>query len=311
MENDSRVKSAMKEGGNAVGLAAAVALSAATLNPLPLIVGVVAEAAYLLFVPDSKWYKGILQKRYDAGIEERRQKLKEQILPTLSPAMQDRYLRLEAMRDQIYKQASENESWFGEILKKLDYLLEKFLMFGSKEVQFRNYLGSVLDEVRAEKRGSSIIPGPPPKMKKRSEEPVSPLNADIPDEIFMNPEASWVKKTVKEIQDSYGDELDKINKYLATAQEIELHTKSVLEKRQEIISRRKEYIAQIGSILSNLNHQSRLMEDTFGLINDEIRARSPEQVLADIEDVVYQTNAMNSALEEVAPFEQMVARFSA
>lgn len=53
------------------------------------------------------------------------------------------------------------------------------------------------------------------------------------------------------------------------------------------------------------------MEDTFGMINDEIRARSPEQVLADIEDVVFQTNAMTSALEEVAPFEQMVARLSA
>ena len=38
---------------------------------------------------------------------------------------------------------------------------------------------------------------------------------------------------------------------------------------------------------------------------------SPEQVLADIEDVVFQTNAMTSALEEVAPFEQMVARLTA
>ena len=41
-------------------------------------------------------------------------------------------------------------------------------------------------------------------------------------------------------------------------------------------------------------------EDTFGLINDEIRARSPEQILADIEEVVVATDTMSTALEEVA-----------
>lgn len=46
------------------------------------------------------------------------------------------------------------------------------------------------------------------------------------------------------------------------------------------------------------------MEDTFGLINDEIRARSPEQMLADIDDVVLQTDSLTEALQEVAPFDQ-------
>jgi len=44
------------------------------------------------------------------------------------------------------------------------------------------------------------------------------------------------------------------------------------------------------------------------VINDEIRARSPEQILSDIEDVVFQTETMTSLLEEVAPFEQMSSR---
>lgn len=39
------------EGFNAVGLAGAAALSAALLNPLPLIGALVVEAAYLLFCP--------------------------------------------------------------------------------------------------------------------------------------------------------------------------------------------------------------------------------------------------------------------
>jgi hypothetical protein len=310
MKNESRYAAAFKENANTVGLATLVAVSAATLNPIPIIAGLVCEAAYMLFVPDSKWYGKRLQKRYDDAIAERRRKLKEQILPTLSPAMRDRYLRLESTRDQIYQDSDNDDSrrWFADVIKKLDFLLEKFLLFGSKEVQFRNYLSNVLSEVRAENKGINTLNLPSVSDRKEKEKP---LAADIPDEIFMTPESNWVKLTVDEIKERYQDELDRIDKFLATSKEVELHTQAVLQKRREVIQRRMEYIDRIGSILSNLNHQSRLMEDTFGLINDEIRARSPEQVLADIEDVVFQTNAMTSALEEVAPFEQMVARLSA
>ncbi len=310
MKNESKYATAFKENGNLIAGAMAVALALAIPSVLPIILGLVAEGAYLLFVPDSKWYVKRLQAKYDASIVERRRKLKEQILPTLSPAMRDRYLRLESTRDQIYNDADQNDSrtWFGDVIKKLDFLLEKFLLFGSKEVQFRNYLSSVLDEVRAEDKGINTLNLPLPSAKANQSKP---LSQDIPDEIFMTPETNWVKNTVEEIKRRYQDELDKIQKFLDTSQEIELHTQAVLNKRHDVIQRRIEYIDRIGSILSNLNHQSRLMEDTFGMINDEIRARSPEQVLADIEDVVFQTNAMTSALEEVAPFEQMVARLSA
>lgn len=310
MKNESKYASAFKENANTLGLATLVAVSAATLNPLPLIGGLLAEAAYMVFVPDSKWYAKRLQQRYDDAIADRRKKLKDQVLPTLSPAMRDRYLRLEATRDQIYTDAGTDErrSWFADVIKKLDFLLEKFLLFGSKEVQFRNYLEGVLTEVRAEDSGINSLDAPLPQTRKKRNEPIAP---EIPDEIFMTPETNWVKQTVEEIKHCYQDQLDKIDAFLANSAEVELHNQAILNKRREVIKRRMEYIERIGYILSNLNHQSRLMEDTFGLINDEIRARSPEQVLADIEDVVFQTNAMTSALEEVAPFEQMVARLTA
>lgn len=312
MGNTSKIKEAFKEQGNILGMAGAIALSFALVNPLPLIAAVVAEAGYLLFVPDSQWFARRLAKRYDEEINERRRKLKEQILPTLSPAMQDRYLRLESTRDQIYSECNNDERpWFREVLRKLDFLLEKFLLFGGKEVQFRNYIATVLEEVEREA-------GKPPRLdddaaggKWKAKKRVSPLNDDAPDEIFLNPETNWVTVTVKKIQDSYTDQCKKIDAWLESQGETDLHNKAILEKRKEVIERRHEYVGRIGSILTNLNHQSRLMEDTFGLINDEIRARSPEQVLADIEDVVSQTNVMTEALEEVAPFEQMVARLSA
>src|SRR3954462_5346703 len=106
MKNESRQASAFKESAKAIGLTAALAASAVLLTPVPLIAGLVAEAAYMMFVPDSKWYAKRLQARYDQAIADRRQKLKEQILPTLSPAMRNRYLRLESTRDQIYQDSN-------------------------------------------------------------------------------------------------------------------------------------------------------------------------------------------------------------
>jgi hypothetical protein len=84
----------------------------------------------------------------------------------------------------------------------------------------------------------------------------------------------------------------------------------VMEKRLDVLRRRQEFTAKIGKILTNLNHQLELLEDTFGLINDEIRARSPEQILSDIDEVVWQTDTMTKVLDEVAPLEQLVARVS-
>src|SRR5438034_3090360 len=150
MRRGNRYLEAFKESFNVVGLTTAAALAAATLTPLPLLAGLVAEAAYLLFVSDSRWYEARLSRRYDAEVERRRQQLKEQVLPTLRPSMQTRFARLEEMCLQIDAQPIEGQTWFREVLRKLDYLLEKFLQFASKEAQFRSYLQSLLEEVRGD-----------------------------------------------------------------------------------------------------------------------------------------------------------------
>jgi len=112
MPSKNRYLEAFKESHNAIGIAAVVALCAATLNPIPLVAGLVLEAAYLLIVPDSKWYAARLAKKYDGEIEERRRKLKEQTLPTLRPELQQRFARLETLRQQIGDRAAEDERWF-------------------------------------------------------------------------------------------------------------------------------------------------------------------------------------------------------
>lgn len=283
-------KAALTENLNLAGLATATAVSMAMLNPLPLLGALVVEAAYLLFVPDTKWYEKRLAVKYDAEVVERRRKLRHQVFPKLNPQTQARFARLEMTRDQIGNQTVEGRMIYREVLRKLDYLLEKFLLFASKEVEFENYLRSVLDEV---KHGPVV---PPPVQKK----PNKKIVFQIED---MTDKDEWTKDTVEMICEKYSREIDGIDELVARDEN--LHNQAVLGKRKEVLNRRSQYVVRIGQSLINVSHQLHLMEDTFGLINDEIRARSPEQVLADIEDVVFQTDSLTATLEDVAPFDVM------
>jgi hypothetical protein len=301
MRISSRYISAIKENANVLGLATAASLSAATLSPIPLLVGIVAEAAYLLFVPDSKWYGARLAKRAEAENQKRWRELKDRVLPLLRPETQSRFARLEQMRQQLEATSDGQQLWFREVTGKLDYLLEKFLLFAGSEVRFRDHLRAVREELSglpAHGGKPSAITGAPPPDRRRGTP--QPRYATAP-----SPE-SWVRETVAVIEQSYDRELAVVEQSLAHEQDA--NTRAVLEKRLEVLRRRREFVAKIAQILVNLHHQLELVEDTFGLINDELRARSPEQILADIEDVVGQAETMTRVLEEVAPYEQMVAR---
>lgn len=277
MSSPNRVRDAFLEGYNTVGLASVVALSLATLNPLPFIAGAVAEAAYLLFVPDSKWYAERVEAKYDAAVVARRERLKGEVLPTVSGVVANRFLRLEKVRGQIDSQTGGDRKPYRQVLRKLDYLLEKFLLFGQKQAQFRAYLSNLLAEVEN-------------------------LPAGKPDDRqTLEPGQEWARRTAERIQRHYEREMGRLGETLAT--EANLHTMAILEKRREVLTRRREYVERMAETLTNLGHQLGLMEDTFGLINDEIRARSPEQVLADIDGVVNQTDTLTERLEEVAPFD--------
>lgn len=310
----NRYVAALKENYNGIGLATVAAISAATLNPLPLLIGLVAEAAYLLIVPDTKWYQTRLAARSAAAAEAERQRIRAELLPTLRPDVQTRFAHLEEMRRQI--QAQDDKAWYGEVVQKLDYLLEKFLLFGAKESQFQSYLS----KLRAELRGggdwdlnSRREEQDPPPISRRAARRLDevprrqtrPTSSEAAARGDGNEDDRWVQHTVEEIQAHYQSECERLEAQLqADADEA---NRAVLAKRVDVLKRRAEFADKIGKILGNINHQLQLVDDTFGLINDEIRARSPEQILADIDEVVVATNSMSSTLEEIAPYEQMVA----
>jgi hypothetical protein len=316
MSRINRFREALKENFNLAGLATAVLSAAYLVHPLPLLIGLVAEVAYLLFVPDSKWYENRLSKRHDAEVLRRREELKKQILPILRPEVRERFARLEEIRRQLDERPVEDPTWFRQVLRKLDFLIEKYLQFASKEMEFRRYLASLRADLtldnRQESRGEwqRNARQVAERHRKRGgrdgvrgEYQVEP-DFDIP----LDPNDRWVARTVEEIQAHYDREMEGVKQQLE--QDHDVSTKNVLEKRLEVLQRRHEFVRKINTILTNLNHQLRLLEDTFGLINDEIRARSPEQVLSDIDEVVISTNTMTQVLEEMMPYEQMIARLS-
>ena len=89
-----------------------------------------------------------LSKRFDSEVVARRKALKDRIVPTLRIDVQERFFHLEGVRSQITTQSQDEQKWFREVLRKLDYLLEKFLLFAGKEAQFRSYLQSLSQEVQ-------------------------------------------------------------------------------------------------------------------------------------------------------------------
>ena len=334
MKLPNRYAEAFKENFNLIGLAGSVAVAAALVNPvispLVLLSALVLEAAYLIFVPDSRWYTDRLSRRHDAEIQARRDKIKAEVLPTLRPDLQRRFLRLEEMRAQIGTLSMGEKTWFLEVLRKLDFLLDKYLQFAAKEGQFRAYLASILTEARGEmtappgktgnrpswldnafdgSRSASGLSKQPRRGKGPSPVALGPAGVgsrQVPGHTGVGHSDQWVQNTVAEVQKNYDEELEKLR--ALAKDEKDDTTRAVLEKRCEVLQRRREFVSKMGRILQNLNHQLELLEDTFGLISDEIRARPPEQVLADIEDVVTQTNTMTQVLEEIAPYEQSLAR---
>lgn len=340
----NRYLEAFKESYNVLGLSAAAAASLALMAtpfmPIPILVGLVAEAAYILFVSDSRWYQVRLAKRFDADIEKRRAELKMRVMPTLQPTMQARFTQLENMRRSINDQAADQPEWFREVLRKLDFLLEKFLHFAAKDAQFHQYLESVLmqecgsadvgpnhrvnpqiaanvaTQLRSGRGLAGALPPIVPPQSSRAKGQVPSANATVLQAATLNGNASgastvssrnngWTNAAVARIQEHYDRELAELK--AGAENESDSSTRAVLEKRLDVLGRRREFIGKIGRIQTNLLHQLSLVEDTFGLISDEIRAQPPEQVLADINDVVSQTNTMTQLLEEFAPFENSLS----
>jgi len=264
-----------------------VVLPLAMGEPLLLLLVGALELCYLVYLPSTAWYARRLQRREEAAIRRNREANKVKILPSLCPAMRDRYKRLETMHRQALDQTRDAHQWFEDTPRKFDYLLDTFLEFASKQSSFLNYLAFVQEDVC----GSSPA---------RSKE-FNPYRTNSP----LDPAAPWVNEALTGIRAKYAGELKTLRERLDGDEEEA--TAALLAKHVEILTRRAEFIEKLAQTLDNISRQLQVLEDSFGLINDVMQARKPEEaVLAEIDDAVAQTDAMARLLKEMSDSEQII-----
>ncbi len=125
---------------NKVGAATVVAAWAATGRLEVPFVGLAMEAAYLLFVPESSWFRQRLLARQRVREADYRRRLHEQVLPLAGPEYQRVYEAMLHTREAIEKNIPPDEPTSLEMLRQLDYMLEKSSLFTYQLVQYRQYL---------------------------------------------------------------------------------------------------------------------------------------------------------------------------
>ena len=147
MAGPSYYKKAANEKANLIGVAAALGLSGFFFTPIPLIIGAAAEAIYFIFVPDSKWYRRLVDARYEKEVAARREAMKLEILRDLPSDDRTRFARLEGLRQRIFEclndETEDVRSLMSPELRKLDYLLDSFLSFLAAYCKYESHLRTI------------------------------------------------------------------------------------------------------------------------------------------------------------------------
>lgn len=144
----SYLKAAFANPYNLSLLGGSVALSLLTLNPLPVLAGLGAEALWLLWAPDS----GLLRSRlWDPRFAGEREALEAEaqrrLIAGLPENDRERVEALVARRQEIERLAAHNPTFTGELLRgelaKTDRLVDAFVEMALTCWRYRAYLDSV------------------------------------------------------------------------------------------------------------------------------------------------------------------------
>jgi len=291
-----KYKEALNDDVHKVGMAALFAGCAFTgMLPLFPFVAVPLEAAYLLLVPDSAWFQKRLKAKTAEEERQRRLHLRNALLPNLRPLDQNRYQVLERTRAEIEQQQPEvSGSWHTDVLGKLDYLLERYLHFGSKAMQYRLYLANLgLSQAQLTGRRSRPARG-------------LPDFSDDPAARFEYARVADAEALVQTVLTTFDSQEDRLAHEMEREKDQDLL--EVMRKNAEVLRSSHESIRKIGKILRSVEQQLDLLTNTFTLINTQIRIQSPEKILQEVDQVVDQSEALTQTIEEFAPLEEALSR---
>lgn len=272
-KNGPYYKEAFNETGNIVGLVIAGALSAATLNPIPLFIGAGLEALYMLFMPDSKFYKRLVGLRRSIAEKEQAENTEK-----LSKEMQianlekhdsnlfSRYKKLKKIHTEILERINQPSKTTANLmnveLEKINYLLDSYINFLDTYVQYKDYLGQV--------NAKSI--------------------------------QSDIDRLTKEVFDMTMSKKGNKNEEL----------RKLKQKNIDILTKRKERITQMENTLSTVNAQLEIIEDTLHLINDQmVSLHSTGELGVDLDELVTGVESTERAIFETNRFLSEISRLKA
>ena len=129
----NRIRIAAREDVNIIVVAGSVALSLAFLTPVPALVTFVAEAVYLMYVPDTRWYGLRILRRMERDALRRRNKLRGERFPLKDVPLS--IGQLEGYRATVSRQkATDNAEWV-DFLRTIDRLIEQQIIVQSDAVR--------------------------------------------------------------------------------------------------------------------------------------------------------------------------------
>jgi len=302
MEN--RLLSAIKEQENLIAMSIFAAAAIIVLNPIPLLLGVGCEVAYLLLFPDSTWYNSRLMQRQKQEAKEQRERRAIYVFQIAGSEFANKYRELESVRFQLDDDYTARPDW-RDVIDRLDTLLGKYLEFGLQNAKLRQYITAL--SAQAENELPSLLK---PDNKETSDLRNRLVENQEKASNFSDETTRWVETQMASIRMYFQSQINSIQQ-LVNEEEMRIaqgtgnpNNRDTLQKRIEIQSMMLKQAEKIGQGLVNLNQQMALMEETISLINGQIKSKQPGQVLLDIENLVDQSETVSNFLQEITPFEE-------
>lgn len=247
-------QSAFWEKLNLLGLTAVTASAIFFNNPAFLALGAGLELLYLYFVPNTKWYRGRIDKRFAAEDALLRQEQRKKLLTGLSTPEQLRFKRLERLRHKIIEASEETKSDSMFIIEsdlgKLDYLLDSYLELSSTLKRYQYHL----------------------------------KNADC----------NAIQKDIDRLENQLKtDDILVKNK----------NARRIVEKNLGILHKRIQKLDHIEGHLKSIRAQIETIEDTFGLVHDQILMMgSSEEISQDLDVLISNVELTEQTLMDTSEY---------
>ena len=213
------------------------------------IVGLGAEALYMLYAPDSERVRNYVDRTFEEDDARAKEQARARLLNQLQGWDRDRCLALLEKQREIVKLAAENPSFGTDLLKnelnKLESLTSSFLELVGTTKRYRDYLNQ----------------------------------EDIGD--------------IEKMQRAYKRDADKGDE--------------IAKKNLAVVTRRLERLGEIRQFLQRAGGQLELIENSFGLLADQIVSmRSPGELSSQLNDLLDGVDAVRETARDTEKLMQAI-----